>query len=91
MLATAALAAVLLLCLVAGAMATLDSCQDLGTAPGLCSKATNHADHLLAIPAPLNASLAETGISGILSLPAIPTTPFLELFSTADGRAPPLS
>jgi hypothetical protein len=90
-LGAAILAVVLPLCLIAGTVASLDSCQDLGSPPGLCSKATNHADHLLAIPAPLSASLAEAGISEILSLPAVPTTPSLGLISTADSRAPPLA
>ena len=90
-LMAALLAVVLALCLVAGTMASQDSCQDLGSPPGLCSKVVNHADHLLAIPAPLNTSLSDVGISEILSLPAIPTTPSLGLLSTADGRAPPIA
>ena len=82
---------VLPFCLVAGAMASQDSCQDLGTPPGLCSKAVSHTDHLLAVPAPPNTSLAEVRISEILCLDILPTTPSLGFLSTADGRAPPLS
>ena len=85
------LVVVLPLCLIGGTMAHQVSCQDLGSPPGLCSKALSHADHLLGVPAPLNASLAEAGISEILSLYSRPTTPSLGFLSTADGRAPPLS
>ena len=82
---------VLQLCLVAGTMSSQDSCQDLGSPPGLCSKAVSHAKHLLAVPAPLNTSRAEVGVSEILSLYSRPSTPSLGFLSTADGRAPPLS
>lgn len=86
----AALAIVLPLCLVAGTVASQDSCQDLGSPPGLCSKVTNHADHLLAVPAPVITSLPNQGISEILSLTWRPAIPTVGLLSTADGRAPPL-
>jgi hypothetical protein len=85
------LAIALPLCLLAGTMASQDSCQDLGSPPGLCSKAASHAGHLLAVPAPLITSLAEVRISEILCLATLPTTPSLGFLSTADGRAPPLS
>lgn len=86
----ASLAVVLPLCLVAGTMASQDSCQDLGSPPGLCSKVVSHADHLLAVPAPLTTSLPNQGIPEILSLFWRPIIPSVGLLSAADGRAPPL-
>lgn len=90
-LITALLAVVLPFCLIVGAMASQESCQDLGSPPGLCSKVVSHADHLLAVPAPLITSLPNQGISEILSLFWRPAIPSVGLLSTADGRAPPLA
>jgi len=90
-LGAAILAAVLPLCLVAGTMASQDSCQDLGSPPGLCSKAASHADHLLAVPAPLINALPYSGTSEILFQYVAPTFPSFGFLSTPDGRAPPLA
>lgn len=82
---------VLPLCLVAGAMASQDSCQDLGSPPGLCSKAANHADHLLAVPA-LPFSLASAHETPQLVTVYVElASPSLGLLSIPDGRAPPLA
>lgn len=89
-LGAAILAVVLPLCLVAGTMASQDSCQDLGSAPGLCSKATSHGDHLVAAPVSLITPLPYLGISEILFQYVAPTTPSFGFLSTPDGRAPPL-
>src|SRR5574341_14648 len=80
---------VLPLCLVAGTMAYQDSCQDLGSPPDLCSKATSQADHLVAAPASVITPLPSLGISEILFQYVSPTTPCFGFLSTPDGRAPP--
>ena len=84
------LAIVLPLCLIAGTMAHQDSCQDLGSPPGLCNKAVSHADHLLAVPAaPVSlASAHET--PDLVTVYVEPASPSLGLLSIPDGRAPPL-
>jgi hypothetical protein len=81
---------VLPLCFIGGTMAHQDSCQDLGSPPGLCSKAATHADHLLAVPAaPFSlASAHET--SDLVTVYVGPAPPSLGLLSIPDGRAPPL-
>ena len=87
----AILAVVLPLCLVAGTVASLDSCQDLGSPPGLCSKATSHADHLVAVPAPLISLDSTQQISLRVTIPVGPAVPSVGSFSIPDGRAPPLA
>lgn len=77
-------------CLLAGTMAGQHSCRDLGSSPRLCSEMTSHADHLLAVPAPLAAPLVERIISARVTLYAQPTFPSLGFLSIAAGRAPPL-
>ena len=84
------LAVVLSFCLIAGSMASQDSCQNLGLAPGLCSKSANHADHLVAAPASPITPLPYQGTSEILFRYVPPTTPSFGFLSTPDGRAPPL-
>lgn len=91
MLIAPILAAVLPFCLVAGTMASQDSCQDLGSPPGLCSKAASHADHLLGVPAPLINALPYSGTSEILFQYVVATFPSFGFLSTPDGRAPPLA
>jgi len=87
----ATLAIVLPFCLVAGAVAGEDSCQDLGSPPGLCSTVTSHADHLLAVPAPLIILDPIQQISMPVTISLEPAFSSVGHFSIPDGRAPPLA
>jgi hypothetical protein len=90
-LGAAILAVVLPLCLVAGTMASQDSCQDLGSAPGLCSKAASHADHLLALPAPSFSLASAHETPDLVTVYVEPAFPSVGLLSIPDSRAPPLA
>ncbi len=89
---SAAILIVLLpLCLVAGTTAAQNSCQDLGSPPGLCCKAANHADHLLAVPAPPFSLASAHETPDLVTAYGRPSFPSVGHLSTPDGRAPPLA
>jgi hypothetical protein len=84
------LVVVLPLCLIGGTMAYQDSCQDLGSPPGLCSKAATHTDHLLAVPAPPFSLASAHETPDLVTVYIEQAFPSLGLLSIPDGRAPPL-
>jgi hypothetical protein len=90
-LVAAILAIVLPLCLVGGTLASQDSCQDLGSPPGLCSKAASHADHLVAVPALLILPGSTQQVSIPVAISLEPAFPSFGHLSIPEGRAPPLS
>lgn len=90
-LTAAVLAVVLPVCLIAGTMASQDSCQDLGSPPGLCGKTTSDVTHLVAVPAPLILLDSPQQISMPLTISLEPIFPSVGHFSIPDGRAPPLA
>ena len=91
MLIAGVLAVILPLCLVAGIVASQESCQDHGSPPGLCNKAASHADHLLTVPAPPISSPPTHEPSSPVALYIEPGVPPVGLLSTPDDRAPPLA